>query len=136
MNNAAVIIGAGSDTDECHSWVGKLAAMYERWAKLRNLRCCSRGKSPVLVWIENAYDLLANEKGVHGATMTSPFDGTRVTTNAYVNVLRDEYESRSLVRRYILSPYKMVKDYRTGIESDDVDAVMRGHIDEFLSGDG
>ncbi len=38
----------------------------------------------------------------------------------------------SQIRNYVMQPYKLVKDVRTGCETSDVDAVMDGKIDEFL----
>lgn len=38
----------------------------------------------------------------------------------------------SQIRNYVMHPYKLVKDVRTGHETGNVDAVMDGHIDEFL----
>ena len=35
-------------------------------------------------------------------------------------------------RSYILHPYRMVKDHRTGASSEDPQAVLDGDIDEFL----
>lgn len=38
----------------------------------------------------------------------------------------------SQIRNYIMQPYKLVKDVRTGQETSDVDSVMNGNIDQFL----
>ena len=38
------------------------------------------------------------------------------------------------IRSYVMQPYTMVKDHRTGVESGNVDAVMDGSIDLFING--
>jgi peptide chain release factor 2 len=52
---------------------------------------------------------------------------------------RDEIESSKMkiewgsqIRNYVMHPYKLVKDVRTGEETGSVDAVMDGNIDQFL----
>jgi peptide chain release factor 2 len=52
---------------------------------------------------------------------------------------RNEIESSKLkiewgsqIRNYVMHPYKLVKDVRTGEETGNVDAVMDGYIDQFL----
>ena len=38
------------------------------------------------------------------------------------------------IRSYVMQPYTMVKDRRTGVESGNVDAVMDGDLDPFING--
>ncbi len=38
----------------------------------------------------------------------------------------------SQIRNYVLYPYQLVKDVRTGVENTDSDAVMDGDLDEFM----
>ena len=38
----------------------------------------------------------------------------------------------SQIRSYVMHPYKMVKDLRTGCETSNVNAVMDGDLDDFI----
>ena len=38
------------------------------------------------------------------------------------------------IRSYVLQPYTMVKDLRTGVESSNASGVLDGNIDMFLNG--
>lgn len=40
----------------------------------------------------------------------------------------------SQIRSYVMHPYRMVKDLRTGVETGNVDAVMDGDLDRFMVG--
>ncbi len=40
----------------------------------------------------------------------------------------------SQIRSYVMQPYTMVKDHRTGVETGNVDSVMDGKIDLFMNG--
>ncbi len=55
------------------------------------------------------------------------------------NAERDELEAAkkginfgSQIRSYVLAPYRMVKDHRTGHESGNTDAVLDGNLDGFI----
>ena len=45
---------------------------------------------------------------------------------------KDEIGWGHQIRSYVMQPYQMVKDLRTGFESGNVSAVMDGEIDDFL----
>ena len=56
------------------------------------------------------------------------------------NAARDEAESQkkdiafgSQIRSYVLAPYRLVKDLRTGVETGNVDAVLDGELDDFVT---
>jgi peptide chain release factor 2 len=55
------------------------------------------------------------------------------------NEARDKIEAGKLkiewgsqIRNYVMHPYKLVKDARTGHETSDVQGVMDGHLDDFI----
>ena len=38
----------------------------------------------------------------------------------------------SQIRNYVMHPYKLIKDVRSGQETSDIEGVMNGNIDQFL----
>jgi len=51
---------------------------------------------------------------------------------ANIEASKMKIEWGSQIRNYVMQPYKLVKDVRTGYETSDVDGVMNGDIDQFL----
>ncbi len=45
---------------------------------------------------------------------------------------KKKIEWGSQIRNYVMHPYKLVKDARTGVETSDVQAVMDGNLDNFI----
>jgi len=39
----------------------------------------------------------------------------------------------SQIRSYVLAPYQLVKDHRTGVEKGNVEAVLDGDLDELIT---
>lgn len=50
------------------------------------------------------------------------------------NQQKKKIEWGSQIRSYVMHPYNMIKDHRTGVETGNVPAVMDGKLDEFLEG--
>ena len=51
---------------------------------------------------------------------------------ADIEASKMKIEWGSQIRNYVMHPYKLIKDVRTGYETSDVDGVMNGNLDEFL----
>ncbi|HSO00177.1 MAG TPA: peptide chain release factor 2 [Candidatus Nanopelagicales bacterium] len=48
------------------------------------------------------------------------------------NALKSEIKFGSQIRNYVLAPYRLVKDVRTGADASNVDAVLDGDLDSFV----
>ena len=56
----------------------------------------------------------------------------RLAQRADIEAGKMKIEWGSQIRDYVMHPYKLVKDVRSGYESSDVDGIMNGDIDNFL----
>ncbi len=50
-----------------------------------------------------------------------------------VEAQKKEIGFGSQIRSYVLAPYRLVKDHRTGVEKGNVDAVLDGDLEEFVT---
>ena len=56
----------------------------------------------------------------------------RLAQRADIEAGKMKIEWGSQIRNYVMHPYKLVKDVRSGYESSDVEGIMNGEIDNFL----
>ena len=57
---------------------------------------------------------------------------SRMEAREEIEAGKKKIEWGSQIRNYVMHPYKLVKDVRTGHETGNVDAVMNGDINDFL----
>src|ERR1700760_248501 len=50
-----------------------------------------------------------------------------------VEATKSDISFGSQIRNYVLAPYRMVKDVRTGVESGNTEAVLDGELDQFMT---
>ena len=56
----------------------------------------------------------------------------RQAKRAEIEAGKMKIEWGSQIRNYVLQPYKLVKDLRTGYETSDTDSILSGRIDDML----
>lgn len=129
---------------ESNDWARMLSIMYVRYAERHGWKTYTRASRVgeverfiVNIDGEYAYKQLMTNSGIHSLTRISPFD-TQHRRHTSFAVVMVKYGGMAVdinnqVRTYIFDPYKMVKDLRTGIETENIESVLDGDLDIFLN---
>lgn len=138
----ALVIDAGEGGRDSTDFAAMLARMYVRWAArnghpwitVETRTEVGMTHAEVSIFAGEELEGLAREVGVHRLVRRSPYDTQkrRHTSFASVRIEGEEPASAdftSQIRSYVLDPYTMAKDHRTGVETDDVDAILNGNLE-------
>lgn len=91
----------------------------------------------IVVTCQNEKSQLQNKEAAFRVLRAKLYELEERKREAEIDELRGERMDNSFgsqIRNYVLYPYQLVKDVRTGIETGNVDAVLDGDIDEFVIG--
>ena len=91
----------------------------------------------IVVTCQNEKSQLMNKEAAFRVLRAKLYELEEAKRAAEIEELRGERMENSFgsqIRNYVLYPYQMVKDLRSGIETGNVDAVLDGDIDEFVIG--
>ena len=89
----------------------------------------------VVVSCQNQRSLTQNTQVAMNVLKAQLFDLARRKQNAEIAALKGEDVDAgwgSQIRSYVLQPYKMIKDHRTGHEVGNTQAVLDGRLDDFM----
>lgn len=149
-SHGKLMIACGAGGLESQDWALLLFRMYacflERWDIDYKVASFNRNNIGIFsAEIHFQYSdkfSFENETGIHRLVRISPFDRYNRRHTSFVSVrlndgpindrLPRESEHGNQIRSYILHPYQLAKDHRTGIETDDVYGVLSGNIELFL----
>jgi peptide chain release factor 2 len=91
----------------------------------------------IVVTCQNEKSQLKNKETAMSILRSRLYELEEQKRRDEIEALRGEKRDISFgsqIRNYVLYPYQLVKDVRTGIETGNVDAVLDGDIDEFVVG--
>src|SRR5437763_1837674 len=122
QREALVTINSGTGGTDAADWAEMLMRMYLRWAERHNY--------PTEVF-DTSY---AEEAGIKSATFVvhMPFAYGTLAGERGTHLSRSFGAGENKVRDYVLHPYQLVKDARTGLEVGNTAAVLDGDIDAFI----
>lgn len=93
--------------------------------------------SGIVVSCQNEKSQLKNKETAMTILRSRLYELEEEKRREEIDALRGEKKDitfGSQIRNYVLYPYQLVKDVRTGIETGNVDAVLAGDIDQFVLG--
>ncbi|MBA4370946.1 MAG: peptide chain release factor 2 [Coriobacteriaceae bacterium] len=91
--------------------------------------------SGLVVTCQNEKSQLKNKDTAMTILRSRLYELERQKRKAELDALRGERQDISFgsqIRNYVLYPYQMVKDVRTGVETGNVDAVLSGDLEQFV----
>ncbi|ACV21946.1 Peptide chain release factor 2 [Slackia heliotrinireducens] len=91
----------------------------------------------IVVTCQNQKSQLQNKDAAFKVLRAKLYELERQKREEEIDALRGERMDNSFgsqIRNYVLYPYQLVKDLRSGIETGNVDAVLSGDIEEFVIG--
>ncbi len=89
----------------------------------------------IVVTCQNEKSQLQNKEAAMKILKAKLYELEKAKRDAEIEELRGEKREISFgsqIRNYVMYPYRLVKDLRTGFESGNVDAVLDGDIDKFV----
>jgi len=93
--------------------------------------------SGLVVTCQNEKSQLKNRETAMKILRSRLYELEEEKRQAEMEALRGEKKDISFgsqIRSYVLYPYQMVKDHRTGVETGNVDAILGGDLEEFVLG--
>jgi peptide chain release factor 2 len=91
--------------------------------------------SGIVVTCQNEKSQLKNKESAFSILKARLFEEEKARRDAEIEELRGPKTSiawGTQIRNYVLYPFQLVKDVRTGLEKGNVDAVLDGDIEEFI----
>jgi len=90
----------------------------------------------IVVTCQNERSQIQNRASAMIVLQAKLLERRRVEESAAMDAIKGGHSDigfGSQIRNYVLAPYQLVKDLRTGMETGNVDAVLDGEIDEFVA---
>lgn len=91
----------------------------------------------IVVTCQNEKSQLLNKDSAFRVLRAKLYELERQKRKEQLDELRGEKTDSSFgsqIRNYVLYPYQLVKDVRSGVETGNVDAVLGGDLEEFVIG--